>query len=297
MRYDTYKGRNFGDEALDVIQVCHRIITEYEQDGYDLTLRQLYYQLVARGHIENTERSYKRVGQLVSDGRLAGLLPWDQIVDRTRNLKKLSHWDSPGQIVMSAVNQYRVDTWQGQDFYVEVWVEKEALAGVVERVANDLDVPFFCCRGYVSQSEMWAAAQRFVSLQGRDPVIIHLGDHDPSGIDMTRDIVDRLEMFCGRSIEVRRIALNIDQIEDFNPPPNPAKVTDSRARGYIAEFGKKSWELDALEPRVLNDLIREAISRYLDARMRERVIQEQEKQRAILRRTAENLLDDYDSSL
>ena len=97
-------------------------------------------------------------------------------------------------------------------------------------------------------------------------IILHLGDHDPSGMDMTRDIQDRMDLFVGqgRSIEVKRLALNMDQVEEHSPPPNPAKITDSRAQAYIEEYGDNSWELDALEPRVLVDLVDEAIDRIRD---------------------------------
>jgi len=135
---------------------------------------------------------------------------------------------------------------------------------VIEGICQELDVPYFPCKGYVSQSEMWVAAMRLKRTNLQDeqiPVIIHLGDHDPSGIDMTRDIIDRMEVFqvnMGRW-ECNRIALNIDQIQEYNPPPNPAKTTDSRYQGYITEFGEDSWELDALEPRVMRDLIRKTV--------------------------------------
>jgi len=137
-----------------------------------------------------------------------------------------------------------------------VWVEKEALAGVVAKAAERQDVPWFSCRGYVSQSELWGAAQRLIGYEddGQDVLILHLGDHDPSGIDMTRDIEDRLELF-GCSATVRRIALNMDQVQRYNPPPNPAKLTDSRVGAYLRDYGHQSWELDALDPATMDELI------------------------------------------
>jgi hypothetical protein len=145
------------------------------------------------------------------------------------------------------------------------WVEKDALVGVISNVCNRLDVPYFACRGYTSQSEMWAAAQRLMRYRelGQTPVILHLGDHDPSGIDMTRDIIDRLELFSG-GIEVERLALNWDQIEEHNPPPNPAKLTDSRAEAYVAQYGLESWELDALDPATIAGLVEDAVTRFRD---------------------------------
>lgn len=252
-----------------LIEQINGIIDEYNAAGYGLTLRQVYYQLVARGVIPNNERSYKNVGELVSNGRVAGLIDWDAIEDRTRYIRCLPHWNNPAEIVAGAAAQYRIDLWDTQPQYVEVWVEKDALIGIIERTAQRHDVPCFSCRGYTSQSEMWNAAQRIMykSRQGARPcTIIHLGDHDPSGIDMTRDIRERLAMFGAESCEitVNRIALNMDQITEYNPPPNPAKLTDTRAEKYIQEFGETSWELDALEPGSLDKLVGRAIEQYVD---------------------------------
>ena len=113
---------------------------------------------------------------------------------------------------------------------------------------------------------MWSAGRRILGYfdEGKDPLILHLGDHDPSGIDMSRDIEDRLSLFAEQPVEVRRIALNMDQVQAYNPPPNPAKITDSRSAGYIERFGHESWELDALEPQVLSDLIRQHIQDEMD---------------------------------
>ena len=157
-----------------------------------------------------------------------------------------------------------LDRWKDQPNYVEVWVEKDALIGIVSQVCKSLDVPHFSCRGYTSQSEMWGAAQRFIQQDERESrVIIHLGDHDPSGIDMTRDIQERLEMF-GADVEVKRVALTMNQINTFNPPPNPTKVTDARSSGYISRFGHECWELDALEPKVITQLIQNEVTALID---------------------------------
>jgi hypothetical protein len=252
----AYEEWNPGRPAQQVLAAADAICAEYTAQGYDLTLRQLYYQFVARDLIENTQRSYKRLGEIVNKGRLAGFLDWDYIVDRTRNLRSLAHWDSPAEIVEACARQFRFDKWDNQPTRIEVWVEKEALAGVVAKAAERQDVPWFSCRGYVSQSELWGAAQRLIGYEddGQDVLILHLGDHDPSGIDMTRDIEDRLELF-GCSATVRRIALNMDQVQRYNPPPNPAKLTDSRVGAYLRDYGHQSWELDALDPATMDELI------------------------------------------
>ncbi len=261
-----YIDREFKPSSLAVIANANKIIKEYISQGYDLTLRQLYYQFVSRDLIANTQSEYNKLGSIINDARLAGLVSWEAIIDRTRNLKSMPHWEDPKDFMRAVTPQFAIDKWASQPNRVEVWIEKDALVGVVERICRQMDVAYFSCRGYTSQSEMWSASQRLIEYRdgGQTPIIIHLGDHDPSGKDMSRDIYDRLELFMGESIEVNRIALNMDQVRKYKPPPNPAKITDSRAKGYIEEFGNKSWELDALDPKVLTDLIQKTIVSYRD---------------------------------
>lgn len=288
-----YKEIRFRQSSLDLIRLVNEVINDYKAQGYELTLRQVYYQLVARGYIPNNERSYKNVGNLINDGRLAGLIDWYAITDRTRNLRGNSHWDTPSEVIASAKYSYLLDKWEGQPNYVEVWVEKDALVDVVGQACRPLDVPYFSCRGYTSQSEMWMAAQRFRRQDFREQrIIIHLGDHDPSGIDMTRDIQERLDMF-GADVYVKRIALTMEQIDFYSPPPNPAKITDSRCDKYIAQYGHESWELDALEPKVITDLIKEQVTMYRDDDLYQRVCNKENREK----RELQMLCDHYDDAV
>lgn len=282
----AYQDIGFHASTMEVIHTANEIIEEYDSAGYSLTLRQLYYQFVARDLIRNTEQSYKRLGKIVSDARLAGLISWTAIEDRTRNLRGITDWSNPQSIIDAAASSYHIDEWEDQDFRPEVWIEKDALLGVIERPCRELDVDYFACRGYVSQSEMWSAAMRLKRYheRGQTPVIIHLGDHDPSGVDMTRDVLERMELFLNRhgfeAPDVERIALNMDQVRLYDPPPNPAKLSDSRAGGYIERYGRSSWELDALDPKVLDDLVRGKILSYrnetIHSQIRERMEEERE---------------------
>lgn len=257
---------NFKPETKRIIDSANKIIREYQMDGYSLTLRQLYYQFVARDIIENSQKSYNRLGDIISNARLNGDLDWAAIEDRTRSLEGNAHWDNPAEIIDYYSRVYKIDTRIDQPNYIEVWVEKEALAGVIERICRKLDINFFACRGYVSQTAMYEASKRFISNEnlGKNNIILHLGDHDPSGIDMTRDIRERLNDCFGAYVKVKRIALNMEQIEEFAPPPNPAKLSDSRCDGYMKKFGKMSWELDALDPNTLNELISTQVASYTD---------------------------------
>ncbi len=321
----TYVPKNFQAKSETVIHQANTIIAEYQAQGFQLTLRQLYYQFVSRDLIPNQQKEYDRLGSIINDARLAGRIDWEAIVDRTRNLEDLAHWASPQDIVRAISRQYRTERWADQPRRVEVWIEKDALVGVIEDVCESNDIPYFSCRGYTSQSEVWAAGQRLGGhlANGQAVTILHLGDHDPSGKDMTRDIEDRLQMFitqdwlnaghmgsesyryseifknieehiansdngdalaAGRPpLEIQRIALNWDQVEQYQPPPNPAKLTDSRARKYIDEFGDESWELDALEPAVLAGLIQNEVDSILDFDRWETSTSDMEEQKDHLR--------------
>lgn len=177
---------------------------------------------------------------------------------------------------------------------IEVWVEKEALVGVIERVAFKYRCPYFACRGYTSQSESWRAGVRFADYvdRGQPVKIIHLGDHDPSGIDMTRDNDDRLQLFSeGADVEVIRVALNFDQVLKYNPPPNPAKFQDPRAASYVRLHGNESWELDALDPKVIDDLISTEIAQYIDWDNWDEMKKREDAARAKIKEIAENWKD------
>jgi len=266
--------KRFGAAALHTIEQANRILREYAAKGYTMTLRQLHYQFVARAvpDIEgnaytNTQQSYKRLGNVMSEGRLAGRVDWDHMEDRLRELERSPRWDSPSEIISAVASQYQQDLWEGHDVRPEVWIEKDALAGVIEPVCSELRVDYFACRGYVSQSAQFNAAQRFrrYRAKGQEPIVFHLGDHDPSGLDMTRENEAKFQLLTGQRVKVVRLALNFDQVEQYNPPANFAKMSDSRAPDYVARFGGESWELDALDPDVLANLIRDAIEPLQDA--------------------------------
>jgi hypothetical protein len=280
--FRRYVDINFRPERLDHIRRAAQIIAEYEAKGFAMSLRQLYYQLVSRGVIANEVAEYDRLGADVSDGRLAGLISWTAIEDRGRQLMGHHFWSSPRAAFAEAKERYRTDKWARQPVRPEVWVEKAALEGVVGDICGRLEVDFFACRGYNSQSEQWRAGRRFADRirRGQRPVVLHLGDHDPSGLDMTRDNAERLSLFAGTPVQVIRLALNMPQVEAHRPPPNPAKVTDSRFADYARQYGDESWELDALPPKVLQGLISDAVMALRDERLWEEATEEENADRA-----------------
>ncbi len=266
----AYIDKAFRRPSLEIIELADSICTAYAADGLDLTLRQLYYQFISRDFFPNTVQSYDRLGSIISDARLAGLIDWRHLTDRGRSASQTGWFgmDEPvaEDLVREAAEGFAFDLWRSQERRVEVWVEKEALIDVIKKGTEGTRTVNFACKGYVSQSEMWGAGRRLSGYirSGQEPLILHLGDHDPSGIDMTRDIQSRLSMFCGEEIEVKRIALNMDQIEQYAPPPNYAKDTDGRFAAYRDLYGTDSWELDSLEPKVLIALVKAEIAAVLD---------------------------------
>ncbi len=257
----------FRGQSKIIINAANVIIDEYLEMGFTLTLRQLYYQFVSRDLIPNKQVEYKKLGNIINNARLAGLVDWDAIIDRTRNVQTNPHWNGPADILATVSRQYKIDMWDNQLYRPEVWIEKDALIGVIENICTEFDVPYFSCRGYNSQSEQWRAGQRFSRTINNNqiPIVLHLGDHDPSGIDMTRDNADRLFIFTRfHKIEVNRLALNMGQVQQYKPPPNPAETSDPRFQKYTAAYGSKSWELDALEPQVIEELIRVELEKLIN---------------------------------
>ncbi|MHA7900806.1 MAG: hypothetical protein ACX94B_13155 [Henriciella sp.] len=289
MNYETYTQKNFRPETQEIIMKADEIISDYEDQGFSLTLRQLYYQFVAKGLIPNTERSYKRLGGIITDARMCGLISWTAIEDRGRGIQKWLIEEDEAEVLNGIEYNFALDFWERQDVYVEAWVEKEALKGVLERPCNRWRVPYMACKGYLSASEAWRSGLRYrMAAQERGRVVLlHLGDHDPSGIDMTRDNQDRVEQFSWGDVEVRRLALNMNQIEEYDPPPNPAKLTDSRASDYVSRFGYTSWELDALEPTVIDRLVDDEIRTLVDLDVWEQTKAEEDERRQPLKELSE----------
>lgn len=279
---EKFISHKFSEQALVTIDLVNQILEEYRKQDFRLSLRQLYYQLVARGYIVNTQRSYKNLGNLISTARQAGYVDWSMIEDRGRETVALSHWSGPGEIARAAALSFRINKWSHQFYHIEVMVEKDALSGVLGPVCNELDISITANKGYSSSSTMYEIGKRLerATWGKKNVVVLYLGDHDPSGIDMTRDIEERLTMYSHDApIEVERLALNWDQIEKWQPPENPAKETDARFESYVRQYGESSWELDAVEPGELANLVRRAVLARRDDELWQQAIELEEEQR------------------
>ncbi len=260
-------------KTLDLLSKITAIVEDYDKQGYRMTLRQLYYQLVSADIIPNQQKEYAHLSRLLTEARIAGLIDWDFIEDRVRVPKRHSQFDNIPDLVNTAVNSYRRDRWENQDNFIEVWVEKDALSGVLAPITDKFHVTLMVNRGYSSATAMHDAALRLrrQESQDKETTILYVGDHDPSGEDMVRDIQSRLRIFkC--NARVKKIALTMTQIKKYRPPPNPAKMSDPRAVGYVDKHGTSSWEVDALRPDVLNKLLTKEISLLLDQKKYDKII-------------------------
>lgn len=299
---EEFVPRRFSAIAQNIIDDTNGIIDEYVADRFTLTIRQLYYQMISRDlfpkkwehpltKTKNTAQNYAKFASIISNARNAGLVDWSAIEDRGRQSVIPSHWNSPAEIVRAAANQFRVDRWEGQQNYVECMVEKDALSGILEPVCRNLDIRFSANRGYSSSTALYEAGKRMEEAveQGRNIIILYLGDHDPSGIDMTRDIAERVSMYSNSvNLEVMRLALNMDQVRKWNPPENPAKQTDSRFKGYIVKYGKSSWELDAVEPRELARLVETTVQQLIDEETWDEIGEKESKMKSDLMQFAKS---------
>jgi hypothetical protein len=327
MAKEKIRSTAFRPESLARIEQMSDIIDSYQQQGLTLTARQLYYQCVTRNLISNTPREYQKLTALLTDARYAGLVDWDAIEDRGREPNTPSEWSDIEALVRSALAAYRLPRWDGQERYVELWVEKQALAGVLEPLAREAHATLMVNKGYSSASAMKVSAERIkqkcvldqelyddirerlertndldedeeerkeakqymrlhIEQAIRVPVVLYLGDHDPSGEDMVRDISERLKEFGVMWLQVEKIGLTIAQVKQYNPPPNPAKITDSRAEAYIAKFGPHSWEVDALPPQVLTQLVRAAFAKHVDKKKVAAIKAQEEQDKEALRAAA-----------
>ena len=271
--------RSFYSKNQQRLENISEIIDKYTAERYRLTSRQICYQLLTKNIIAGSE--FDSIEDLINNARLAGLIDWDAIEDRSREMIQNSHWDTPKDILLSCSHQFRIDKWAIQPNYVEVMVEKQALEGVLIPVCKELDIPFTANKGYASSSTLYEASKRYLARlnEGKALFVLYLGDHDPSGVDMTRDISKRLNMFIRSTdaVYVDRIALNMDQITRFELPPNPAKMTDTRADDYIKKFGTSSWELDAIEPKELVRLVTGKVLELRDEKLWNREVKREQQ--------------------
>lgn len=275
------------------LETINGIVEEYRQQSFILTLRQLYYQLVSRDVIPNSQKEYAKLSILLTKGRMAGIVDWSAIEDRGRTPKIPFSINGVQEALDVIADQYRINRQQGQKNYIEVWVEKDALSNVFARVTEPYHIRLMVNKGYSSSSAMYEAANRFRKAYSRNNqkgILLYFGDHDASGKDMVRDVEERLREMGVKSLKVINPALTMEQVNEYDPPENPAKQTDPRAKWYIEKYGESSWELDALPPPVLMQIIRDNVVKYMDLELFKEVRIKEANQKKVITQYA----SDYD---
>lgn len=344
-------------DKATIVNAISATVTQYAKMGFRLTLRQLYYQLVKGNVIRNHDTVYKKLGDILDDCRYSGHVDWSAIEDRGR-IPKLPYFvEGIKDALNDTVNAYRLDRQRGQENVVEVWTEKDALSNILWRVTSEYHVNLVVNKGYTSSSALYGAYGRFTKylMAGKKITVLYFGDHDPSGLDMVRDIEDRVLKFfcCGEQLtesdsefqkrvdkwwdesgnyttdaiddnlftermcdrmhgdepdydlyeafdaakrkmfiqehdlfRVIPIGLTMAQIKQYNLPPNPAKITDPRAVGYIKKHGRISWEVDALNPDVLIGIVAANVEATIDMTKYQEVLKLEAKEKKAIQKFA-----------
>ena len=258
------------DHQLDKLNKVKEILEDLK-DYKPLTLRQVYYQLVGKGFIENRVSQYGMLSNLLKWARIEGFISWDDIEDRVRVFHDLTGWDRSETFVKVSLGRfltgYKRDLLQTQDKLIEVWIEKDALSSVFTRVAERYTIPVVVCRGFSSVSFLNDFRERIEAHKGKAPLMLYFGDFDPSGMEMLEAMQTTLRDELGMNgIEFKRVALKKEDIFTYKLPHNPdaLKKTDTRAKKHLEAYGKLAVELDALRPDVLEQKIKDGIETELD---------------------------------
>lgn len=284
-----------------LVQAVNKIIQEY---SVRLTVRQIYYRLISPPYqlFANTVSNYKGFDAILTRAREKAHVDWTRIEDRSRGTYgprypwfgmdvrlggELDKFTDPKDYIDYLFKQltekfYDQPYWTDQPQHIEIWVEKDALASLFVQVAEEKRVLVYPSRGYSSFTKVMEAIQR---LPKDKPVkILHFADHDPSGVNMTEDLIQRLRDYSAEEnldLEIKRIALTIEQVKKWDLAPNPTKAKDKRSPNYVAQFGDRAWELDAVRPNDLQDIIRKAMLEEVDEatweETEERITKEREK--------------------
>lgn len=277
----------------EVVQHIIDIVAAYAEDDYILTLRQLHYQFVKSNWIVNHDTAYKKLGTILDDCRYAGIIDWAAIEDRGRQPYIPYSVRDPDHALQDTVDQYRLNRQLGQSVSVELWTEKDALSGILQRTTEKYHIQLVVNKGYTSSSAMYRAYHRILRNTNdlQFTTILYFGDHDPSGLDMIRDIQERLTMMVEKGdygltadnvFQILPIGLTMEQIKQYRLPPNPTKMTDTRSNGYVKKYGKTCWEVDALDPRTLTQIVESHIVQQIDVDLYDEMLEKEARDIKIL---------------
>jgi len=289
-----FENHTFHKKSLPLLEAIKKTLQWYEGQGLPVSLRQLYYRLFNNGHILNLKSEYQKIGNMENNAKLAGIIDMESLEDRTRYIREIPYYSDIKDFLVKSINRYNIDLWEGQEYRVMVFVEKDALISIIEDAAFSLGCPCFSCRGFPSITSIWETAQRIEPYKERDilTVILYLGDHDCTGVVIDKKIQERLTQF-GAYVHVKRIALTMPQIREYNIPGIEAKTKkgDEKKKGdpnynkYVETYGDIIWELDGLPPDVIYNLVIENIKEYMDIDLYNERIDQLNNERELLEKT------------
>jgi hypothetical protein len=270
------------------VEARREALLDIIDDGKPMTVRQVFYQATVREIVEKAETGYAKVQTDLTVMRRAGDLPYDWLADNTRWQRKPLTFDSIKEALKHTAAFYRRNLWADADCYCEIWLEKDALAGVIYPVTAMFDVPLMVARGYASLSFLYTAAE-YINELDIPTYIYHLGDFDPSGVNAGEKIEETLrELAPDAEIYFERIAVTEEQIEEWELPTRPTKTSDTRSKG----FGSISVELDAIDPNELRALVQDAIELHLPRREYEVLKAAEESERELLSKWCDRAFTD-----
>ena len=243
-------------KTIEIIETAQAILSEYNP----MTVRQIYYQLVSKQVIDNNRGQYQAVSRALVDARKEGEIPWGWIEDRLRRPRAVGMWEDLSAFADSAIASYRRDVWSSQDGYVECWLEKDAFSGIFEDILRTYGVTLNVGRGYDGWDSIHNAAQRYMR---KEVTVLYFGDFDPSGEDMVRSLEERLNFFWCFP-KVIKCALVLDDIKQYNLPPDFTKASDTRSAAFVEKFGDLAVELDALPADVLQARLIDEVEARMD---------------------------------
>jgi hypothetical protein len=256
-------------------------VIELLAEEQPMNVRQIFYRFTSEGLMEKTEKGYRRVGYQLRAMRKAGTIDYGAIADNTRWVRKPASYSNPQEAIAQLLEYYRRSRWDNQRVYVEVWLEKDALANVLLPVTAHYDVPLMVCRGFASMSYMHSASQT-IATKDKPTVLLYFGDYDASGVEIPEKVYAGIKEFLpGKDVELRRLAVNEDQIRMWNLQTRPPKQNKNDHRSK--KWGNKPCvEVDAIPPNMLRSLVEESIREYIDQKAWKAAERQEKKDRAYL---------------
>jgi len=228
-----------------------------------LTVRQVFYRLLGKRIVKRTEKAHDRVQRTISEMHYTGMLDWDGIVDPSRRTQKHPEFADVPDALQTLAKEYRTDWWAEQSQRVEIWSEKETIAEFLRPVADKWHVRVLLNRGYGSDAAMRDAAERMNAFE-KQTFILYVGDHDPAGLLMIDSTSEKLTAFSPQAYDLVHIALTQKQVQQYSLPPTRVKRSEPGRKQYVSRHGRRCWELDALDPKVLTAIVEEAITAHID---------------------------------